>query len=53
MARRRLHPPWIPGLPLLAAFLLLLAGIFGFYCALAFFTEFKRAEPPAPAAARK
>lgn len=53
MPRRRLHPPWIPGLPLLAAFLLLLACIFGFYYALAVFTKFDRAKPSAPAAAPK
>ena len=50
MLRRRLHPPWIPGLPQLAAFLLLLMGIFGFYYALALFTKFERAIPAATAA---
>ena len=40
--RRRLNPPWLPGLWPLLAFLLLLASIFGFYYALAQGTRFER-----------
>jgi|GEM_PF-1950189 hypothetical protein len=40
--RRRLNPPWLPGLWSLLAFLLLLASVFGFYIALAKGTHFER-----------
>jgi len=40
--RRRLNPPWLPGLWSLLAFLLLLGSIFGFYYALAQGTRFER-----------
>ena len=41
MARPRLQPPWIPGLWVLLAFLLLLGSVFGFYCLLAKGTRFQ------------
>jgi UPF0716 family protein affecting phage T7 exclusion len=40
--RRRLNPPWIPGLWWLLAFLLLICSIFGFYYAVAQGTRFER-----------
>ncbi len=42
MSRPRLHPPWIPGLWSLLAFLLLLGSVFGYYYALAKSTRFER-----------
>ncbi|MCX6853494.1 MAG: hypothetical protein NTV80_01155 [Verrucomicrobia bacterium] len=40
--RRRLNPPWLPGLWSLLALLILLGSIFGFYYALAKGTHFQR-----------
>ena len=40
--RRRLNPPWLPGLWSLVAFAILIGSIFGFYYALAKSTQFER-----------
>ena len=42
MSRPRLHPPWIPGLWSLLAFLLLLGSVAVYYYSLAKSTRFER-----------
>lgn len=50
--RRRLNPPWIPGLWWLLTLLLLLASVFLFYSALAKGTHFERVPEKPPTSAR-
>lgn len=46
--RRRLNPPWIPGLWWLLTILLLIGSIFGFYYGLAKSTHFERLPDKVP-----
>lgn len=50
--RRRLNPPWLPGLWPMLALLLLLGSVAGYYYALAKTTQFVRVEEKAPAKKR-
>lgn len=49
--RRRLNPPWLPGLWSLLALLILICSIFGFYYVLAKGTHFERVPEKAQAGA--